>query len=219
MSDTLASTLINDCATGMVVAAIAVVWSRSLGWSLLIIGLQSLFLAIAALSAGLATGSTHILAGSALTVVVKVVAAPALLWAVLQRLPTSHDVQASIGQRTGTAIAIVLALVFAQSLDAGPFRTAIGADRVLPSAITVMTIGIMVMVTHRQALTQIVGFLMIENGMALAALTATFGMPLVVELGALLDLLLAVFVVFVYSERMHAIFGTLDTRSLRTLKG
>jgi hypothetical protein len=78
-------------------------------------------------------------------------------------------VQASIGQRTGVVLAIALALVFGRELDATPFRTAIGAERVLPTAVTVMTIGIMVMVTHRQALTQIVGFLMIENGMALAA--------------------------------------------------
>jgi hydrogenase-4 component E len=142
-----------------------------------------------------------------------------ILWIVLLRLQTSHDVQASIGQRTGAVIAIAIALVFGRSLDAGPFTPAIGAERVLPTAITVMTIGMMVMVTHRQAITQIVGFLMIENGMALAALTATHGMPLVVELGIFLDLLLAVFVVFVYSGRMHAIFGSLDTRALRTLKG
>jgi hydrogenase-4 component E len=135
------------------------------------------------------------------------------------RLQTSHDVQASIGQRTGVIIAIAVAVVFGRALDAGPFHTAIGAERVLSTAVTVMTIGMIVMVTHRQSLTQLVGFLMIENGMALAALTATYGMPLVIELGVFLDLLLAVYVVFVYSRRMHSIFGSLDTHELRTLKG
>jgi hydrogenase-4 component E len=219
MSNDLASTLINDLATGMVIVAIGIVWSRSLGWALLLICLQSLLLAGAALCAALATHSSHIYIGASLTLVVKVLAAPTLLWLVLLKLPTSHDVQASIGQRTGVVLAIGLALLFGQSFDAGPFRTAIGADRVLPTAVTVMVIGLMVMVTHRQALTQIVGFLMIENGMALAALTATYGMPLVIEMGIFLDLLLAVFVAFVYSGRMHAIFGSLDTESLRTLKG
>jgi len=219
MSDDLASTLINDLATGMVIVAIGIVWSRSLGWALLLICLQSLLLAGAALCAALATQSSHIYIGAMLTLVVKVFAAPTLLWLVLLKLPTSHDVQASIGQRTGVILAIALALILGQSFDAGPFRTAIGADRVLPAAVTVMVIGLMVMVTHRQALTQIVGFLMIENGMALAALTATYGMPLVVELGIFLDLLMAVFVGFVYIGRMHTIFGSLDTESLRTLKG
>jgi len=219
MSEALASNLIDDFAIGMVIAGIGIIWARSLGWALILIGLQSTLLAGAALGAALATDSTHILAGAALTLAVKSIVAPTVLWLVLLRLRTSHDVQASIGQRTGTVIAIAMALVFGQSLDASPFRTAIGAERVLPTAITVMTMGIMVMVTHRQAIIQIVGFLMIENGMALAALTATYGMPLVVELGIFLDLLLAVFVVFVYSGRMHAIFGSLDTHELRTLKG
>ena len=219
MSDELASTLINDLSVGMVIAAIGVVWARSLGWALLLICLQSLLLAGAALCAGLATESSHVLIGAALTLGVKVFAAPILLWLVLLKLPTSHDVQASIGQRTGVILAIALALILGQSLDAGPFRTAIGSERVLPTAVTVMVIGLLVMVTHRQALTQIVGFLMIENGMALAALTATYGMPLVVELGVFLDLLMAVFVAFVYSGRMHTIFGSMDTHSLRTLKG
>jgi len=219
MSDDLAGTLINDLATGMVILAIGIVWSRSLGWALLLFCVQSLLLVGAALCAGLATGASHIYVGATLTLVVKVFAAPVLLWLVLLRLPTSHDVQASIGQRTGVILAVVLALILGQSLDTGPFRTAIGADRVLPTAVTLMVIGLLVMVTHRQALTQIVGFLMIENGMALAALTATYGMPLVVEMGVLLDLLLAVFVAFVYSTRMHTIFGSLDTDRLRTLKG
>jgi hydrogenase-4 membrane subunit HyfE len=80
MSDELASTLINDFATGMVLAAIGIVWSRSLGWALLLICLQSLALAGAGLCAAIATHSTHIFVGSALTLAVKVVAAPALLW-------------------------------------------------------------------------------------------------------------------------------------------
>jgi hydrogenase-4 component E len=60
---------------------------------------------------------------------------------------------------------------------------------------------------------------MIENGMALAALTATYGMPLVVELGISLDLLSALFVAFAFAGRMHAIFGSLDTHHLRSLRG
>jgi hydrogenase-4 component E len=86
-------------------------------------------------------------------------------------------------------------------------------------AVTIMLVGILIMVTHQQALSQVTGFLVIENGMALAALTATFGMPLVVEFGILLDLLLALFVAFAYVARMHVIFGSLHTKHLRSLRG
>ena len=219
MSYAFASNAIDLLAIAMLIAALGIVWIRSLGWALVTFGAQSLMLAAAALYAGLATDSAHIIAGAGLTLVVKVIAAPLLLWSLLQRLPTSHDAQPSVGQRTSLIIAIVIALVFGRALNTEPFHTAIGAERVLPAAVTVMLIGIQIMVTHRQALSQVIGFLVLENGMALAALTATYGMPLVVEFGIFLDLLLAVFVAFVYTQRMHVIFGSLDTERLRSLRG
>jgi len=219
MSHQFASSAIDVLSIGMLMAALAIVWARSLGWALVLFGAQSSMLAAAALYAGLATESSHIIAAAGLAAAVKVVVTPALLWWLLQRLPTSHDAQPSLGQRTGVFIAVLMALVFARALDAQPFHTAIGAARVLPTAVTVMLIGIQIMVTHRHALSQVIGFLVLENGMALAALTATYGMPLVVEFGSFLDLLLAVFVAFVYTQRMHVIFGSLDTEQLRSLRG
>lgn len=219
MTNDFASSAIDVLSLAMLVLAIGIVWTRSLGRAMLLLGVQSMMLATAAVYAGLATHSPHILAGAGLTLIFKVVAVPAILWVVLQRIHTSHDVQASVGQRTGAVIAVLLAVVFARALGGQPFHTAIGAERVLPTAVTVMVIGILVMVTHRQALAQIIGFLVLENGMALAALTATYGMPLVVEFGVFLDLLMAVVVVFVYTGRMHVIFGSLDTEHLRSLRG
>jgi hydrogenase-4 component E len=219
MSYEFASSAIDTLSVAMLITALGVVWTRSLGSALVLFGAQSLMLAAAALYAGLATDSPHIVTAACLTVLVKVIAAPSLLWLLLQRLPTSHDAQPSLGQRTGLVVAILMALVFARTLDAQPFHTAIGAERVLPTAVTVMLIGIQIMVTHRQALSQVIGFLVLENGMALAALTAAYGMPLVVEFGIFLDLLLAVFVAFVYTQRMHVIFGSLDTEKLRSLRG
>ncbi|MBI5284900.1 MAG: hypothetical protein HY874_07370 [Chloroflexi bacterium] len=219
MSHEFASNAIDVLSIAMLIVALGMVWTRSLGSALVLLGAQSLMLAGAALYAGLATGSPHIVAAAGLTALVKCAAAPWLLWLLLQRLPTSHDAQPSLGQRSGLVIAVLMALVFARTLDAQPFNTAIGAERVLPTAVTVMLIGIQIMVTHRQALSQVIGFLVLENGMALAALTAAYGMPLIVEFGIFLDLLLAVFVAFVYTQRMHVIFGSLDTDQLRRLRG
>jgi hydrogenase-4 component E len=219
MSYEYASHVIDLIAVAMVVLAIVIVWARSIGLALFMLGLQSLLLAIAGLHAGLATESWHVVVGAGLTLVVKAVAAPVLLWLIVHRLQASHDVHAWLGQGWSAIAAIITALVLSRSLTADPFRTAIGAERVLPAAIAVILIGIQIMVTHRQALMQIVGFLVLENGMALAALTAFYGMPLVIELGIFLDLLLAVFVAFVYSQRMHETFDSLDTRHLRSLRG
>jgi len=219
LSNAYASSAIDNLSVAMLILCIGILWVRSLGRALLLFALQSLMLAAAAVCAGLAMSSTPLLVGAGLTAAIKGIAAPTLLWVVLQRIPTTHDVQALIGRRTGIVVAVVLAIVFAQTFDGQPFVTAIGAQRVLATAVTVMVIGIQIMVTRRQAITQALGFLVIENGMALAALTATYGIPFGVELGVFLDLLLAVFVVFVYTGRMHVIFGSVDTEHMRSLRG
>jgi len=219
MSYEFASDAIDLISVAMLVLAIVVVGTRSIGLALLLLAGQSLLLAIAGMHAGVATESWHLIAGATLTFVVKAVAAPLLLWLVVQRLPASHDVPASLGQGWSILVAILAALVVSRSLTAEPFTTAIGAERVLATAVTVVLIGIQMMVTHRQALMQVIGFLLIENGMAFAALTAFYGMPFVIELGIFLDLLLAVIVVFAYGQRMHLTFGSLDTHHLRSLRG
>ena len=182
----------------------------------MLFGAQSLMLAAAALYAGLATDSPHIVAGGRPHGARQ---GDRRAGAPLAAAAATADITRRRSRRSASApalvIAVLMALVFARTLDAQPFHTAIGAERVLPTAVTVMLIGIQIMVTHRQALSQVIGFLVLENGMALAALTATYGMPLVVEFGIFLDLLLAVFVAFVYTQRMHVIFGSLDTEQLQ----
>jgi len=219
MSTEFASNAVDTLAVAMLIVAIALVASRSLGAALALFALQSAMLAAAGLCTGIATESAHVIAGAGLAFAVKAAITPAVLWILLTQTSVSNDVSATINRRTSVAFAVIAALAMARSLDAEPFHTAIGAERVLPTAVTVMVIGLQLMITSRQAVAQVIGFLVLENGMALAALTATYGMPLVVEFGILLDLLLAVSVVFIYTTRMHLIFGSLDTAHFRSLRG
>jgi hydrogenase-4 component E len=219
MSYEYASEAIDVVSVAMLVVAIGIVWSRSIGLGLVLLSAQSLLLALGGLHAGIATEEWHVILGAALTFSAKGVVAPLLLWLIASRPEVSHDVHASVGQGWSTIAAVVTALALARALTTDPFETAIGAERVLPTSITIVLIGVQIMITHRQALMQVIGFLVLENGMALAALTAFYGMPLVIELGIFLDLLLAVFVAFVYSQRMHLTFGSLDTLHLTRLRG
>lgn len=219
MSMEFASNAVDALSIAMLIAAIALVASRSLGAALLLFTAQSTMLAAAGMSTGLATGSAHVVAGASLAFAAKAIVTPGLLWALLKRTSMSNDVSGIAGRRTSVAFAVIVALAMERSLDSEPFHTAIGAERVLPTAVAVMIIGLQLMITSRQAVAQVIGFLVLENGMALAALTATYGMPLVVEFGILLDLLLAVSVVFIYTTRMHLIFGSLDTAHFRSLRG
>ena len=73
--------------------------------------------------------------------------------------------------------------------------------------------------TRRKALSLVVGLLVFENGIALTAFSLTYGMPLVVELGVLFDLLIAVVVAWVYARRMLDVLGSTSTDQLRSLRG
>jgi hydrogenase-4 component E len=91
------------------------------------------------------------------------------------------------------------------------------ATRALPVGLAVVLIGFFVLVTRRRALAQLVGFLLLDNGITATAFLATSGLPLIVELGVSFDVLLAVLVLQILTTRMREAFGTTDIDDLREL--
>jgi hydrogenase-4 component E len=88
----------------------------------------------------------------------------------------------------------------------------------VPAALAVVLIGVFLLVTRRRAVSQILGFLVLDNGIAAVAFLATAGVPLVVELGASLDVLFAVLILQVLGGRMLVKFGGTDLGELRELR-
>ena len=74
------------------------------------------------------------------------------------------------------------------------------------------------MISRRKAMTQVIGLLMMENGLFMAAISVTYGMPLIVELGISFDVLVAVLIMGVFAFRINNTFDSLDTSFLRRLK-
>ncbi|MBB4984487.1 MULTISPECIES: NADH-quinone oxidoreductase subunit H [Streptomyces] len=97
------------------------------------------------------------------------------------------------------------------ALDPGP------AVQALPVGLAVVLVGFFVLATRRRALSQVVGFLLLDNGITATAFLATSGVPLIVELGVSFDVLLAALVLQVLTARMRAAFGTTDLDDLREL--
>jgi hydrogenase-4 component E len=91
------------------------------------------------------------------------------------------------------------------------------ATHAVPVGLTVVLIGFFVLVTRRRALSQLVGFLLVDNGITAIGFLTTSGVPLVVELGVSLDVLLAVLVLQILTTRMRATFGDTDLDELREL--
>jgi hydrogenase-4 component E len=88
----------------------------------------------------------------------------------------------------------------------------------LPVAVTVVLIGFFLLATRRRALSQVVGFLVLDNGITATAFLATSGIPLIVELGVSFDILLMVIVLQVLAVRLRTTHGTTDLDELRELR-
>ncbi len=88
----------------------------------------------------------------------------------------------------------------------------------MPLAIGLVLVSLFVVISRKKALTQVVGFLMLENGLALLALLGTYGIPLIVELGVFLDALMGVLVMQIVIYRIHETFESIDVEQLNRLR-
>ncbi len=210
---------INALAVGMVVVGIALSSARWTRHAVALVAFQSLLLGLVGLVMAFHTQRAHLFVGAALVLAVKAVCLPALIAMLVRKARASGEMPSAVPRSVGIALAALVSLVVIETFSGQPFTTPVGATRALPAALALILLGLQTMMTRHHVIAQITGFLVIENGMALAALTATYGMPLVIEFGVLLDLLLAVIVAFVYSRRIQEEHGDLVTRVLRELRG
>jgi hydrogenase-4 component E len=155
---------------------------------------------------------------AAMVFVVKVLAIPYALHRIRRRLNVAPDVSAST--TTAQSVFIVVGLILLAFLVVQPYARAFVLDaEMLAAATAVVLTGAFLMVSRKTALMQVIGLLVLENGIFLAALTTTFGMPLVIELGIFFDLLMCVLMMGIFVFRIRDTFEHVDVSKLRRLRG
>ena len=88
----------------------------------------------------------------------------------------------------------------------------------MPLAMGLILVSLFVVISRKKALTQVVGFLMLENGLALLAVLGTYGIPLIVEIGVSLDLLMGFLVMQIFIYQIHETFESIDVEQLNRLR-
>jgi len=214
-----ATELVDACAAVIVVLGVLLVTVRSIGRSIWMVALQSALVGLAAVAVGLATGSVHLIAGGLLAMAVKGVVVPLVLGSILRRSSVHHERHPLLPSRVSLVAAVAIVFAATAAADGVSPAASFAARRALPAAISLVLMGLLIVMTRRKALSLVVGLLVFENGIALAAFSLTYAMPFVVELGVLFDALLAVVVAWVYARRMLDVFGSLSTDELRSLRG
>ncbi len=150
--------------------------------------------------------------------VLKVFLLPRYLQRMEQRFGSEREVQPYVNVATSLILAgLLVLLAYAITRPLVQVSTLPTRDG-LPLAMGLIFVGLFVVVTRKKALTQIVGFLVLENGIALLAALGTFGIPLIVELGVFLDVLLGFLVMQVFVYQIHGTFESIDVEQLSELK-
>jgi hydrogenase-4 component E len=222
-----AARLLDACSAGIVVFGVLIAGTRSIGRAIWLVAAQAILLSAAVAGVGLATGSSHLVFGSLLTIAGRGVAVPLILGRILRQSPVRVERNPYLGPRASLVAAIVIVFVSAIAMDGatlggslgGSIGASVDAPRALPAAVAEVLTGLLVAMTRRKGLSIVVGLLVFENGLALVAFSLTYGMPFVVELGATFDLLMVTVAVGVYARRMLTVFGSLSTDQLRNLRG
>lgn len=214
-----AGQLVDVCAAATVIIGVGLASTRSLGRAIWLVAVQSMFTGLAAIGVGLATGAGHLVIGGLLAVVAKGLIVPFVLGTILRRSPVRRERHPLIGFRASLVAAVVIVFAAGSAADGAFIGASVASGRALPAGIAAVLTGLLIIMTRRKALSLVVGLLVFENGIALTAFGLTYGMPLVVELGILFDLLIAVVVAWVYARRMLDVLGTTSSDHLRSLRG
>ena len=167
---------------------------------------------------GYVSRQPHLYVSAGLTLALKVFLIPWLLHRVIDRLNVRWDIETLINIPT-TLIAGIVLVIFAFNL-AQPIAelSASIARGTLGIALACVLLSLMMMITRSKAVPQVIGFLALENGLFFAATAATYGMPMVVELGIALDVLVGILILGVFLFQIRQQFDSLDIRHLEKLK-
>lgn len=207
-----------DLAAGAVlVCAVVALWRRDLRAIVSVLGLQGF--ALAAVAGVLASHEHDVGLGvtAVIVFVAKALVIPSLLARVVRRDPGSRETAPLVNVPSSLVAAAVLVVL--AYLASGRLTTLFpsAATRLAPIGVATVLVGFLLLVTRRKAVSQIVGLLLVDNGIALVTFVLTAGVPLVVELGESLDVLLVVVVLRVLATTMRTRLGPVDLDQLREL--
>jgi len=207
----------------VLVLQIAMVAQRWIVTNIRLFAAQSFLLAAIAGTIAFYNHAPHIYIAAVATLLAKGILVPIVLERLVARIEIRQEIEPILNMPLSivisgglTLVGYVLAEPFYRPEEAG--ASSLGHNA-LAVAISLFLIGFFMMINRRKALTQVLALLCLENGLFLAAISLTYGMPLIVELGVLFDVLVAVMVLGILVYRIRESFESMDVSRMRRLRG
>lgn len=219
MSGELAPRIIDVLGALLLFSMLLILASGQLFRAIYAVAVQSVFLGIAGAVLAAATGIVDLWIIAGVTIVVKAILLPWLLMWVVRRIQIAREVEPVVPTVATLAMAaVIVVLAFHLSASLGPVRRAITGNA-LPVGIALILLGVLVMATRRKALMQMVGLFASENGIFFTAMAVSEGMPLIIEIGVILDVVLGALVMGILVLRVRSSVEGTDIADLENLRG
>jgi hydrogenase-4 component E len=213
-----ATQIINFLAAILLLLSFAMLSQRRILSLIHLYTLQGLTLVSANVILGYVTADLHLYISAALTLVLKVGLIPWILYRLVQRLNVRTDVEPLLNIPATLLIGIVLVIIaFNVASPISQLASSV-ARGTLGIALACVLLSFMMMITRAKAIPQVIGFLSMENGLFFAAAAATNGMPMIIELGIGLDVLVGILILGVFMFQIREQFDSLDIHHLEKLK-
>lgn len=192
--------------------------ARRISTSILLFSLQSAVITAEVLATAFQEKLPEAYIVGALVLVIKVLLIPRAFFSLTKKLKTVRDVKAST--TPAQSVFAVAAIIYLSYAAVHSYGQAVHVpDDALAAAVSLILTGAFLMVSRKKALMQMLGLLVLENGIFLAALITTFGMPLVIEIGIFFDILIGLLLMGIFTFRISDTFEHLDVSKLRRLRG
>ena len=218
MNDTLYTQVLDLLCGGLLLSAALIVWRRQMTAIVGILAVQGALVAALAALLGLRQGDVELVVVAAGVLALRAIVLPGVLRRAVPHSEEARDAEPLVNV-AASLLTVALLTLLAYAVSRPLVRLAPSpATHALPVGLALVFLGFFVLVTRRHAVAQVVGFLVLDNGIAATTFLCTAGVPPVVELGAALDLLLLVLVLQVLTARMRLKFGHTDLDDLQELR-
>ncbi len=210
--------LLNALAALLLLISFAMLSQQRIVTLVNLLAFQGVILLAATLLLAVRTGAAHLYFSAGLTLLLKVIFLPWVMHRLIRRLDVYWETERMLNV-TGTMLVGLVVVVFSFGLAQPISALASTATRnAIGIAVAVVLLAFLMMITRSKAMSQVVGFLSMENGLFFGAMSATYGMPMIVEFGVALDVLVAMLVLGVFFFQIREQFDSLDLQHLETLR-
>lgn len=181
-------------------------------------GIQSFLLASVAGIVAYSTGKNDIYIVALLTLIIKAAVIPYIFIYIIREIKVKREVELYVNVSPSLIIGGVLVVISYYLIRSINLISELSGFA-LSASMSLVSIGLFVMISRKKAIMQMLGILIMENGLFLGAISLTYGMPLLVELGIFFDVLVGVLIMGILIFRINRTFESIDTDMLKTLIG